>query len=134
MNKEIRKKIENAFYSYKNYINQGVKSIIDWAESGITANYQKLAVQSSSDNKKENRLCQIIDDELKVYKWCRVVENTLTKYHGEHKDKLIEFLYFNHYTINKTAYLLHVGRPTVFRWKDEVLLTAEQWAQEYKLL
>ena len=36
------KKIENAFYSYKNYINQGVKSIIDWAESGITANYQKL--------------------------------------------------------------------------------------------
>lgn len=134
MERDIKKKIDKAFYCYKQFVNGCVISTVDWAESGLTANYDKLPVQSSRGNGKETKLCQIIDDNAIKLKWCRVVENTLSRYHGDYREVLIRKRYFDRKSISELMAELAISRATMFRWLDEIRECAEMWAKEMRLI
>jgi len=106
----------------------------DIADRLLTAKYDKLPVKSSGRGGIDDLLVKYIDRDMQSYKWCKVVEKTLDRYHGDYKDKLIIKRYFEHKGVNTVAIELNIDRATFFRWKDEILLTASMWAQEYKLL
>ena len=59
---------------------------------------------------------------------------TLVKYSGEYKDNLIKALYFKKMSVNRTAYELNIDRSTVFRWKEQILSTAEEFALDLGVL
>lgn len=134
MQKENRRKIEQAFYDYKKNREIAVCKALNDIAVRVTANYDKLAVQGGIRRGFDDILIRAVDAETFAYKWCKVVEKTLDKFRGEYKDRLIEKIYFERKGISRTAYELHIGRATLFRWRDEIFLTAEFWAQEYGLI
>lgn len=134
MNRATRKKIDKAFYNYRENLCRGAKSVVEWAESNFAVNYTAPRVQSSPTGKREARLCAIIDENENSYKWCRVVENVLIKYHGDYKKLLIEQRFFYKKSIDKITILLCVDRSTVFRWLNEIRESAFAWARDYKLV
>ena len=135
MDKKRRELIENAFRSYR----QNKDRIKDLKE-GLTASllpgmsFDKVSVQSSPKNMFEEKMIKAIDEEERLLRWIRVVDYTLIKYQGEYKDKLIIALYFDCLSINRAAYKLHIDRKTVFRWKDEILASAESYAISLRIL
>ena len=134
MNLNIKRKIDRAFFNYKSNIAAGVHSTVEWAQSNMAMRYDRPAVQSSPGRKREERLCAVIDDNMNKYKWCRVVENVLIKYHGEYKDLLIDLRFFRKMPIEQVSVLMNVDRATIFRWLNDIRECARMWAEEYKLL
>lgn len=135
MDKRSKKLVKCALYNYPKFFNSVVISTVDWAESNMAIDYSKVAVSSSPGNYKENQLCKILDDNLSKLKWCKVVEKTLEHYHFE-KDKrdFVNLHFFRNKSEVATCIALEISRPTFYRWQDEVLEIAFNWAREYKLL
>ena len=100
----------------------------------MTVNYNKLSVKKSCTASIDSLIVNTLDKADLNYKWCKVVEKTMERYYGEHKDKLIVKRFFENKQVNTVARELNIDRATYFRWKDEVFLTAKMWAQEYHLL
>lgn len=135
MNKETRKKLENAFYEYKKNRNISICETLNCiASKHLTTNYDKIPVKSSGINCAEDSIIRLLDANTERYKWCKVVEMTLERFYGEHKDRLIKAHYFEHKSINTVSRELHISRRTFFYWLDEILLKAEFWAREYRLI
>lgn len=125
-----RQKLERAFYNFeKNKEKAGAKAI-DVAWSGMGTDYSKVPVQKSASNVSESKVIKYVDEKEEASKWVKVVENTIIKYKDEYKYKLIIYLYIKRYSINKIISMLNIDRATLFRWKSEILLTAEFWAKE----
>ena len=80
----------------------------------------------------KEELYEAIDEKTEAYRWFKVVENTLIKYRDDYRHKLIVYLYFNRLTPNRASRRLNIDRATLFRWKNEILLTAEFWAFELR--
>ena len=135
MTNEIRKRIKQAFYDYPKMFKQAVISTVEWAESNMAVDYNKVSVQTSPGNYKETQLCALLDDNLKIVRWCSVVEKVLEHYHFE-KDKIkfIESHYFNKKSDNNTCIEICIGRATFYRWQDEIIEEAYKWAKELKLI
>lgn len=135
MDKKRREQIESAFRSYESN-----KAKIKELKDGLTASilpgtsYDKVSVMSSPKNMFEEKMIKAIDEEERLLRWIMVVDYTLIKYQGEYKDKLIKALYFDRLSINRTARKLHIDRKTVFRWKDEIILSAESYAISLRIL
>ena len=135
MTKETRKKLENAFYEYKKNRNISICETLNCiASKHLTTNYDKIPVKSSGINCAEDAIIRLLDANTERYKWCKVVEKTLERFYGEHKDRLIKERYFEHKEVNVVSRELHIDRATFFRWREEILLVALMWAQEYRLL
>lgn len=137
MNREVRKKLEQAFYNYKKNRDYAVCAALnDIATRALTAKYNRLGIKNGSafGGGFEDALVKSLDATSDAWKWCKVVEKTFDKYRSEHKDKLIIKFFFNKQNVNRTANDLHISRRTFFYWLDEILLTAEFWACEYHLL
>lgn len=134
MDKYIRRTLKKAFYTYQEMSKNAVQSTVEWAESNFAVDYSKERVKSSAGNVKEGKLCKIIDDNLTAIRWCTVVEKVLDYYKWDGREKLIRQRYFEKKSI--TAICLNIGicRSTFFIWSDEILLKAEQWARELRLL
>lgn len=127
--------IERAFYNYQTIMQSAVKSTVDLAEKGIITDYMKLPVQSSNRGARENKLCAIIDDELKKVRWCYVVEKVLDHYYFEKdKVKFINTHFFKKKGDIETCLEVGIGRMTFYRWQNEILETAYNWAKELKLI
>lgn len=136
MNREVRKKLEQAFYNYKKNRDYAVCAALnDIATRALTAKYNRLGIKNGSafGGGFEDALVKSLDATSDAWKWCKVVEHTLNKYRGEYKDKLIEIRYFKQRGINETAVLLNIDRRTFFRWNNEIMATAQFWAEEYRL-
>lgn len=129
-----KKAIRSAFFNYKKYRNIAIDSIVDYALSNFAVNYEKPCVMSSPTRKREENICKIIDKDDKTYKWCKVVEATVTKFYGTGKDALIKALYFDRLSVRRTAFILHMGKNTVTRWDNEILESAEIYAKKLGLL
>lgn len=135
MDKKRREKIENAFRSYESN-----KAKIKELKDGLTASilpgtsYDKVSVMTSPKNMFEEKMIKFLDEEETLIRWIQVVDYTLIKYHGEYKDKLIKALYFDRLSINRAARKLHINRATIFRWKDEIILSAESFAISLRIL
>ena len=129
------KVIERAFYNYQTIMQSAVKSTVDLAEKGIITDYMKLPVQSSNRGARENKLCAIIDDELKKVRWCYVVEKVLDHYYFEKdKVKFIRMHYFDRKTETEACMSIGICRATMFNWRNEILETAYKWAKELRLI
>ena len=135
MTKETKHKLEKAFYEYKKNSSISICETLNCiASSRLTTNYEKIPVRSSWSGGIENSIIRVLDANTERYRWCRVVEHTLDRFYGEHKDKLIRARYFEHKDVKTISRELHIDRATFFRWKDEILLIALMWAQEYRLI
>ena len=136
MEKKTKIALETMFRNYKKnketlIKQEGLNDLISRQVSGT--DYGKVLVQSSPKNNLEEGIIKVVDDMERVARWVKVVDYTLIKYRGEHKDKLIECLYFKCFSITKTARVLHIDRKTVFRWKDEILASAELYAKDLRV-
>lgn len=129
---ERKKRIERAFYNFSANREKANINPEELAFCGMAIDYSKVSVQSSTSNATEDKLIKAIDEAAEAYKWFKVVENTLIRYRDDYKHKLIVLLYFERLTPNKALRRLGIDRATLFRWKNEILLTAEFWAYELK--
>lgn len=127
-----RKKLEKAFYNFELNRERAEVNIAELAYCGLGTDYGKVSVQSSKTNAAEDKIIKAIDEKTEAYRWFKVVENTLIKYRDDYRHKLIVYLYFNRLTPNRASRRLNIDRATLFRWKNEILLTAEFWAFELR--
>lgn len=135
MENAIRKRIKRAFYSYPETMKNAVVSTVEWAESNFAVDYSKVSVQTSPSNHKETQLCALIDDNVKLIRWCYVVEKVLDFYHFEQdKIRLIEYCYFKKKGDIETCLKVGISRATYFRWQEEIIEIAYKWAKELKLI
>lgn len=134
MEKSTKKKIEYAFYHYKQFMAQGVISTVAWAEDNMAVDYSKVVVKSSSTGKKEERMCAEIDKGIAAYRWSLVVEKVLDFYKWDCKEKLIRLKYFEQRSKYYVCEKVGISERTFRYWRDEILLKAQQWAEEYRLI
>lgn len=134
MKRKTRKKIERAFYCY--YENKTLETdyVLNCAEFGLIPNYGKPAVKSSVSGGREESICRAIDIHELAYRWARVVENTLIKYHGTVQERLICGRYFARKEITRLTVELGISERTLYRWLDEIRETAYLWAVELKII
>ena len=134
MNLNTKRKIDRAFFNYEKMRQAGVQSTIDWAEQNMAIRYDDVKVKRSPSAKREARLCAFLDDNMKKYRWCRVVENVLIRYHGLNEAALINMRFFQKKPIEEVAIAMNVDRATIFRWLNRVRDVAAEWAGEYGLI
>ena len=127
-----KKKLEKAFYNFELNRERAEVNIAELAYCGLGTDYSKVNTQSSKTNVVEDKIIKVIDEKVEAYKWFKVVENTIIKYRDDYRHKLIVYLYFNRLTPNRVSRRLNIDRATLFRWKNEILLTAEFWAVKLK--
>ncbi len=125
-----RKKLEKAFYNYELNRERANVNAVDLAYMGLGINYGKVNVQSSKGNTQEDKIIRAIDEAVEAYKWFKIVDNTIIRYKDDYRYKLIVCLFFNRQTPNRAVRKLNIDRATLFRWKNEILKTAEFWAHE----
>ncbi|MBO7213985.1 MAG: hypothetical protein J6V66_00660 [Clostridia bacterium] len=134
MDKKVKRKIEYAFYNYRRLVESAVQSTVDIADAGLAAQYGSPRVQSTTDNKRESRLCKAIDNSLEAWRWCNVVEHTLDHYACDGRDKIIRLRYFKGYSVNHTCSEYGIAQRTFFNFRDEFLGVSEYWAKKFNLL
>lgn len=134
MQKETRRKIEQAFYDYQKNREIATCEALNDIAMRVTVDYGKLAVQGGFGGGFTEALIRAVDRQQAAVKWYLVVDKTMDKFRGEYKDRLVTYRYFQKKSVNETARMLNVDRATFFRWKDEILATAELWAREYRLI
>lgn len=131
---ERKNKIEKAFYNFELNRERAQINASELALCGMGTDYSKIAVHSSKKYSSEDSIIKAMDEAAEAYKWFKVVENTIIRYRDDYKYRLIVCLYFERLTPNKTTKKLKIDRATLFRWKNEILLTAQYWAKELKIL
>ena len=133
--KKARKQISRVFYTYPKVFKEIVCSTVEWAESNMAVDYSKVAVQTSPSNHKETQLCALMDNNLKKARWCNVVEKVLEHYKFE-KDKVrfIDLHWFKKKTETEICIDIGIGRMTFYRWQNEIIDFALNWAKEYELI
>lgn len=134
MDKKRRVYIENAFRNY--YKNkEKLAELKDKLDASLLPgiSYEKVSVMTSPKNYLEEKLVKVFDEADRLCRLIQMVDYVLIKYQGEYKYNLIATLYFNGFSINRAARFLHIGRRTVFRWRDEILDSAENYGVSLKI-
>jgi len=134
MDPKTRRALESAFYNYYENEKKADQSLADISSMGLTANYSGMTVCGSGSNHFEQMLAMHADKQLTALRWFRVADNTMIKYRDEYKYKIIECLYLKRMNVEATTRRLKIDRATLFRWKNEILITAEYWAQKYGVI
>ena len=134
MKKSIKYKLEKMFYNY--YENK--KRVDEWLTMsslpGLVSNYSGIRVSGTPQSPVEKAVLSMYDDNRRALLAVKVVENTLIRYKGEHKDKLIDLYYFKRLKAFTATRRLNISKSTFIRWRDEILNTAEMWAEEFKAI
>jgi len=132
MTKQQRKIIEREFYRYKlNKVqaeNYAVSAVV--YDSKV---HDGERVKTSGGNVNEQLVVRAICEQERMRGWCTVFENTLIKFKGELKDKLMQKRYIERKSIWRTCEEIGIERRTYFYWVKDVLQTACIWAGELKL-
>ena len=127
-----RKKLENAFYNYDQNRRKANINLGEIIPCVGAIDYSKLVVQSTKSNIMEGNVVKAIDEKETAFKLFKIVDNVLIKYKDDYRFKLIDCLYFKRLCPNQVVRRLKIDRATLFRWKNEILLSAEFWAHELK--
>ena len=129
MEKEIRKKIEYAFYNYEILRNKSAQELVDLAYKNIAVRYDKISVKGSSGKTMQDRICEISDKASEDYRWTLVVEKTIEHYRFD-KDisSLIQLHYFQKKGEVEACLCIGISRATLFRFIDKIINIAEQCA------
>ena len=134
MDAKRKREIINAFRHYNdNKIKSGnlTESLI--ASMVGSTRYDRIAVSSSPCNTFENKMVKYLDEKERIIRWINAIEYTIIRYRLDYKSKVLNALFFDNWTIHKTARKLHVGVNTVARWKEEILITADAYARDFKV-
>lgn len=134
--KEERRLIKGAFKYYKLRSGEIAEKIADCA-SGVCAQYAERGGKSSAMtwHGYDMRILDILSSEY--YLWCKVVEETigyLTRKFCEDYLKLIELKYWKGYSTEALAQKLHINRATVFKWEEQVIKKAREYAIFHHLI
>ena len=116
---KYHKERERSRYAKKVTEKLSAFSIESLKEPNNNNNFYTKDILYDRDNNVEEII--IRNFELKQLKFA------LSKLTNEEYD-LIKALYFKKMSVNRTAYELNIDRSTVFRWKEQILSTAEEFA------
>lgn len=135
MKVDAKRRVKKALYDYPKALKESVTSTVEWAESNFAIDYSKVCVQSSPGNHKETQLCNLMDKNLIKVRWCYVVEKVLDHYRFEdEKVKFIKEHFFKQKSDILTCLDVGISRRTFFRWQEEIIEVAYNWAKELKLI
>lgn len=130
MDKEKRKKIEQAFFNYEENKKQAAEYISELCSprSPVLENLGK-----GSGIKNPTEIAGIKLAEYNKYLWCEVVEKTVTTYRFSYEYIIIKRKYFDKRP-RRSIIAECVSERTYQRWLSHILETAEQWAKEFGIL
>lgn len=131
MEYKIRKQIEYAFYNYDKLKEDASEYIADLC-SLKSPGLENLGHGSGVSKPTENAGVKLA--EYNKYLWCEVVERTVTAYRWEYEYTLIRKKYVEKKGRRLICTELNLPERTYHYWLDRVLGTAEQWANELKVL
>ena len=89
--KEIRHKIEYAFYNYKFLKETAQDYVLVYAERNLGIDYSRVR---GSGGDIDGGLCKAIDKSRETYLWCRVVELTRERFRADEDASIIIKDYF----------------------------------------
>ena len=131
MEYKIRKQIEYAFYNYDKLKADASEYLSDLC-SLKSPGLENLGHGSGVSNPTENAGVKLA--EYNKYLWCEVVERTVTAYRWKYEYTLIRKKYVEKKGRQRICTELGLALSTYHYWLDRVLSTAEQWANELKVL
>ena len=134
MDKNVKHKIEYAFYNYDKLRDSSAKELVDLAYKDIAVSYDKPAVQSSGGKTMQDKICALIDKTSENYRWAMVVEKTIEHFEWDLKKNLIIYRYFKRYGRFKTMDMIGISDRTHTYWLEDILTLAYRWAEKFNLL
>ena len=134
MDKDVRKKIEYAFYNYEKLVKVSAQEVVDLAYKDIAVSYDKPAVQSSGGKTMQDKICNLIDKMSESYRWAMVVEKTIEHFEWDCRKQLIFEKYFRRKSEIETCLAIGLCRSTYFYWLEDILTLAYRWAEKFNLL
>lgn len=134
--KEERRLIKGAFKYYKLRSGEIAEKIADCA-NGVCARYKERGGKCSSMrlNGYDLRILELLSSEY--YLWCKVVDDTIAYFTRKLYDEyltLIELKYWQRYRTEALADKLHINRATVFKWEEQIIKKAREYAIFYHLI
>lgn len=133
MKREERKEIEREFKKYKENKKNADGYVVRHAYDGIGIDISQPRVKTSATNVTEKKTVKLVQEALRLVQWCRVYELTFYKYRFDKKGELMQMKYEKNYSMPRICMDIGISRATYFRWLDEVLGTAYQWARAQKI-
>ena len=133
LDRQIRKKVEWAFYNYKDLKKASNQNLEDIAESHATVNYGKIASKTFSGNGVENALIKAMDRDY-AGQWCNIVECTINHFKDTGKDDFIKYKFFDRLGEFWLCDKLYLERRALFRWAEEILTYAAMVALQENLI
>ena len=133
MTKEQRKIIEKEFYNYPQNCALAAEYVATQALAKMGLDYSNERVKSSNGNSVESSVIKSVDEAERLYKWCKVFENTLDRFRWTQKDKMMHMRYLDRNHEECICGVIGIERRTYFYWVEEVLQVAYLWAEELKL-
>lgn len=137
--KDIRRKVESAFYDYKQHKARGVQYIVEKATDNLGVQYDSVRVSGGSCDP-EARIVAIIDRTQADYLWCRVVELTRERYAADPEASEIITRYFRGARRYRRARMvnicasLYISDMTFYRILTRVLNYATLLAIQFGLV
>lgn len=132
LDRKLRRRVERAFYDYELNKKRGVDQIVELAESGLIAQYDKVGGRAGVGNPTEKKAILAAAD--KSYLWCRVVENTLITFRWEIEEWIINMYYFRNMSRATICEELGIAERTFTYTTSRIVERAFMWASEYGLV
>ena len=134
MRKQWLRVLDSELYSYEENKKKAAEHVASCAFDDFSCDFSAQKVKCSYQNVPERKIINELFEAERAWKWCKVFENTATKYRWEKKDELMRKKYIEKKLPHQISRELHIDRATYFRWLEEIRLTAYQWAVEMRLL
>lgn len=130
---KIRRIIGREFFAYP----KSVLLAADYASKKMldgSFDWSAGRVKNSNENSIEKSVVSAIDEGMRLWKWCKVFENTVDRFKWTLKEKLIrsKFIYKN--KRSQTCAVLNISERTYDYWLTEIFEAAYRWAVELGLL
>ena len=116
------KEIEYYLYNYhekRRNVKLKREAIIEEGRRNIDEYGGGISFHSDPTANRAIRLCK--DDIVKEEKWIECIEQTIKKYNGTDKGKLLQKNYFDELGVKQICKELDIGRRTFFTWKNEIV-------------
>lgn len=132
LTKRLRRQIEWHFYNYKADFALYDEKVREIAESGITADFGRVGGSSAPSDPtwgKALKIAAINGDKS----WAVVVRNTFITFQNKPEGKIMDALYIQG---KPRAEILCSGlwETQFYRWRDNWLYCAYEWAKKFNLL
>jgi hypothetical protein len=133
LDKRLRRRVERAFYEYKQNKELGAEAIVELAERGLTAKYGAVGGGNCTGNPTESKAIKATEGSNAAM-WCYVVELTQSHFAGTGKDTLIKLRYFDKLSERRVCDKLYIERSAYYDWLADVLTHAAMLALQFGLL